>query len=173
MEELKELFGEGALTYAEFEDKLSQASNLKLANLKSGLYVDNAKYEKSNQNYKDLNAKYEALVEKTKDFEKDYAELQTLRTEKENASKLKQIADLKVDGNFSEFVLDQVNKLKSENDKFEDVLGKYVKEHPQYLTARQGVFFKGKTNVDLENGSKGEDRNTNQIMNDIFRNREN
>lgn len=44
MEELKKLFGDKALTYAELEAALQGSKNLKLANLAGGQYVDKAKF---------------------------------------------------------------------------------------------------------------------------------
>ncbi len=43
MEFLKEVFGDGSLTYAELEEKLKGNDKIKLANLASGLYVDKGK----------------------------------------------------------------------------------------------------------------------------------
>lgn len=44
MDKLKALFGEGALTFAEFEEKLKDNKEVKLANLASGNYVDVKKH---------------------------------------------------------------------------------------------------------------------------------
>lgn len=44
MEELKQLFGERALSYDEFEAALQGCKDLKLANLAQGQYVDKAKF---------------------------------------------------------------------------------------------------------------------------------
>ncbi|WMJ83452.1 phage scaffolding protein [Oscillospiraceae bacterium LTW-04] len=44
MEQLKQLFGEKALTYGEFETALQGCKDLKLANLAGGQYVDKAKF---------------------------------------------------------------------------------------------------------------------------------
>ena len=49
MEELKELFGENALTYPELEALLEKNGGVKLANLKSGLYVSKEKLERAEQ----------------------------------------------------------------------------------------------------------------------------
>ena len=38
MEEIKALFGEGSLSYEEFSQKLGEAKDIKLANLKNILY---------------------------------------------------------------------------------------------------------------------------------------
>ncbi|HWP51805.1 MAG TPA: phage scaffolding protein [Clostridia bacterium] len=44
MEQLKQLFGDKALTYGELEAALKGCKDLKLANLAGGQYVDKAKY---------------------------------------------------------------------------------------------------------------------------------
>ena len=49
MEELKELFGENALSYPELEALLEKNGGVKLANLKSGLYVSKEKLERAEQ----------------------------------------------------------------------------------------------------------------------------
>ena len=104
MEELKSLFGDVALTYEEFESKLNGASGIKLANLKSGNYVDRAKFEKANQNYTELESKYNQLVEDTKDYENNLKELETLRNEKANSDLIAKIKDAQVDDVFAKFV---------------------------------------------------------------------
>lgn len=43
MEKLKELFGDGALTFSELEEKLKDNKDIKLANLASGNWVDKKK----------------------------------------------------------------------------------------------------------------------------------
>jgi predicted nuclease with TOPRIM domain len=73
MEELKSLFGEGSLSYEEFSQKLGEAKDIKLANLKSGNYVDKAKYEKLETSVNEWQTKYSALEESTK----GYGDLQT------------------------------------------------------------------------------------------------
>lgn len=171
MEELKSLFGEGSLTYDEFETKLSEGG-FKLANLKTGSYVDKAKLDKANSSLSELQSKYNDLIESTKNYEAEKKELEDFRAEKANKDFLDKITGAKVDSKFAKFVLSEIKSSMGENDKFEDVLAKYVKENPQYLTTRQGVFKFGKTSPDLEGGSSPEDSKTaNQTMNDIIRNR--
>ena len=61
MEFLKNVFGDRALTYAEFEAALKESKDIKLANLASGQYVDKSKLDgkigelnAANQTIKDL-----------------------------------------------------------------------------------------------------------------------
>lgn len=170
MDELKSLFGEGALTYEEFESKLAE-NNIKLANLKSGMYVDKSKLDKANTNYSELQAKYNELVENTKTYDADKKELEAFRTEKTNRDYIDKIVGAKVDNKYAKFVLSEIKSSMGENDKFDDVLSKYVKDNPQYLTTRQGVFKFGSSSPDLENGKGTETKTINQTMNEIIRNR--
>ena len=171
MEELKTLFGEGSLTYDEFSAKLSEG-NIKLANLKSGSYVDKAKLDKANSSYSELQNKYNELFESTKNYEADKKELETFRAEKVNREYFDKITGANVDNKYAKFVLSEIKSNMNENDKFEDALAKYVKENPQYLTTKQGVFKFGTTTPNLEGGNAPEDNKTiNQTMNDIIRNR--
>lgn len=59
MEELKTLFGENALTYPELEALLKESGEIKLANLKSGLYVSKEKLERAEQKNAELLKKLE------------------------------------------------------------------------------------------------------------------
>lgn len=170
MDELKSLFGEGALTYEEFESKLAE-NNIKLANLKSGMYVDKSKLDKANTSYNELQAKYNELVENTKTYDADKKELEAFRTEKANRDYIDKIVGAKVDNKYAKFVLSEIKSSMGENDKFDDVLSKYVKDNPQYLTTRQGVFKFGSSSPDLENGKGTETKTINQTMNEIIRNR--
>ena len=171
MDELKSLFGEGSLSYDEFSSKLAE-NDIKLANLKTGTYVDKAKLDKANTNYNDLKTKYDSLVESTKNYEADKKELETFRTEKVNRENLDKVIGAKVDSKYAKFVLSEVKSNMGENDKFEDSLAKYVKENPQYLTTRQGVFKFGTSSPDLEKGNAPTNqKTTNQTMNEIIRSR--
>lgn len=171
MDELKSLFGDGSLSYDEFASKLAE-SDIKLANLKSGTYVDKAKLDKANTSYNDLKTKYDSLVESTKTYEHDKKELETLRAEKSTNESINKIIDAKVDKKYAKFVLSEIKSTLGENDKFEDALTKYVKENPQYLTTRQGVFKFGTSSPDLEKGNApANQKTTNQTMNDIIRSR--
>lgn len=168
MEELKSLFGDGSLSYDEFASKLAE-NNIKLANLKSGAYVDKAKLDKANTSLSDLQAKYDELVESTKTYEADKKELETFRTEKVNKESIDKILEAKIDNKYAKFVLSEIKSSLGKDDKFEDALTKYVKENPQYLTTRQGVLKFG--TPDLEQGNAPEQKSINQTMNDIIRSR--
>lgn len=71
MEELKKLFGDKALTYAELEAALKDSKDVKLANLASGQYVDKAKFAAAETQANDFKAQLEQR-------DKDLAELKKL-----------------------------------------------------------------------------------------------
>lgn len=71
MEELKKLFGDKALTYAELEAALKDNKEVKLANLATGQYVDKAKFAAAETQANDLKAQLEQR-------DKDLAELKKL-----------------------------------------------------------------------------------------------
>ena len=171
MEELKSLFGEGSLTYDEFESKINENGNIKLANLKSGAYVDKAKFEKANSNYSELEAKYNTLFESTKNYETERQELETYRQEKVTRDELDKITNAKVDSKYAKFVLSEIKSTIKEGEKFDDVLANYVKANPQYLAVRQGVFKFGTSTPNMENNGSGANLTVNQTMNDLIRNR--
>lgn len=170
MEELKSIFGEEALNYEQFMAKVGEG-NIKLANINAGGYVDKSKLDKQINSNKDLQAKYDELLKNTENYEAITKELNELRQEKETAGLFSQIRDAKVDDKFAKFVLSEVRGGLGEGEKFEDALAKFVKENPQYLTTRQGVFRVGSSTPNLENGTKSPAETTNQMMNSIIRKR--
>ena len=167
MEELKSLFNGGSLSYDEFTTKC-QEQNIKLANLGSGLYVDRAKLDRANTSLNELKEQYRTLADGTKDYEANMKELEALKAEKENQGFMDKISGAKIDNKYAKFVLSEVRSQVNEENKFDDVLAKYVKENPQFLTSRQGVFSKGTSTPDLENGQQPA-KSVNEQMNEIFR----
>ena len=104
-------------------------------------------------------------------LEAEKKELETFRTEKANKELIDKITNAKIDNKYAKFVLSEINSMVDDNNKFDDVLAKYVKDNPQYLVTRQGVLRFG-TLPDLEKGNSPVDnKSTNQTMNDIIRNR--
>ena len=175
MEELKSLFGEGSLSYEEFSQKLGEASDIKLANLKSGNYVDKAKYEKLEKGFNDYQTKFEALTESTKGFEElkaSYEDItgkyEALQKKQEEADKMEKVKDANVDDEFAEFVYSKVEAMTNNDKDFQTALDEYLAEHKQYL---KGATTKN-TFVNLENGV-GTPKSANEKMNDFIRRRKN
>lgn len=167
MDELQELFGEEALSYADFAAKLNERG-IKLANIKAGGYVDKGKYDKLAGEY----AKYkqENDVSKYADYETIKTELETLKAEKADAELAKEVAAANVDAKFQRFVMSEVKPLVTEKKDFKACLAEYLKENPQFIvnTQRQGVFQKS-SQPNFDDGAKGGAQSTNKKMNEILR----
>lgn len=168
MDELQEIFGEGALNYADFSAKLSE-KGIKLANIKAGGYVDKGKYDKLAGEF----AKYKTDndVSKYADYETIKTELETLKAEKADAELAKEVAAANVDVKFQKFVMSEVKPLVTEKKDFKACLAEYLKENPQFVvnTQRQGVFQKG-SQPNFDDGDKGSGvSSTNKKMNEILR----
>lgn len=168
MDELQELFGEEALSYADFAAKLNERG-IKLANIKAGGYVDKGKYDKLAGEY----AKYkqENDVSKYADYETIKTELEQLRAEKADAELAKEVAEANVDVKFQKFVMSEVKPLVTQQKDFKTCLAEYLKANPQFVvnTQRQGVFQKG-SQANFDDGDKGSGvSSTNKKMNEILR----
>ena len=167
MDELQELFGEGALNYADFSAKLSE-KGIKLANIKAGGYVDKGKYDKLAGEY----AKYkqENDVSKYADYDAIKTELETLKAEKADAELAKEVAAANVDVKFQKFVMSEVKPLVTDEKDFKTCLAEYLKENPQFVvnTQRQGVFQKS-SQPNFDDGGAGGAPSTNKKMNEILR----
>lgn len=174
MEELKALFGDGSLSYDEFEQKLGEAGEtIKLANLKSGAYVDKAKFEKLEKGLEDYKTKYSALEESTKGFDELKSQFDDVSNKynellgkQEVAEKMDKIKGANVDDEFAEFVYSKVEALTNDDKDFQTALDEYLGEHKQYL---KGALTKN-TYVNLENGV-GTPKSANEKMNDFIRRR--
>lgn len=170
MEELKSIFGEGSLSYDEFTQKVEEAGDtIKLANLKSGKYVDVDKLNKYEKDAENWHTKYDALVESTKDYndvkskyetlQNDYSSLQSKYDETEKRGLLN---DANVKSKFAKFVMSEVSALTSEDKDFKTALGEYLKENSEFVENPKGNF------VDLENGNS-QPKSNNSIMNNLIR----
>jgi len=172
MEELKSLFGEGSLSYDEFEQKLGEAGEtIKLANLKSGNYVDKAKFEKVEKSLNDYQTKYTALQESTKDFEQVKASYDDITSKyndllkkQDETEKMSLINGANVNPKFAEFVYSKVASQVSDSKDFKTALDGYLKENPEFLKEKKGTF------VDLQNGGQPT-KSGNEKMNDLIRGR--
>lgn len=167
MDELQELFGEEALSYADFAAKINERG-IKLANIKAGGYVDKGKYDKLAGEY----AKYkqENDVSKYADYDSIKAELETLKAEKADAELAKEVAEANVDTKFQRFVMSEVKPLVTEQKDFKTCLAEYLKANPQFMvnTQRQGVFQRG-SQPNFDDGGASGAPSTNKKMNEILR----
>ena len=171
MEELKSLFGEGSLTYEEFSQKLGEAKDIKLTNLKAGNYVDKAKYEKLEQNNKEWEAKYSTLSESTKGYEElqnTYealkVEYDALKNKQDESEKMSLINASNVNPKFAKFIYSEVSSQVNESKDFKTALSEYLKENKDFLNTPKSTF------VNLEQGNT-QPKTTNEKMNNLIRSR--
>lgn len=172
MEELKSLFGEESLSYEQLEQKLSEAGDtIKLANLKSGNYVDKAKYDKVESSVNEWKTKYSALEEKTKDYESLVSERDTLKADytalqskQAEAEKMGEINSANVNPKFAKFVYSEVTSQMKDGDDFKTCLGEYLKANKEFLNTSKGTY------VNLEGGTTPP-KSKNETMNNLIRRR--
>lgn len=170
MDELRELFGSEALTYEQFNEKLSGVGTgkINLVNLAKGGYIDTNKHNRemeaarsvavtSSKEYGDLLADRDSIKAK-------YEQLVADDLKKENESKVK----AKIQPDFVEFVYDKVLKAQANDNKltFEAALDKVVKESPQYKIT-EGKKPVVRIGSELKHGGDGGDGevNVNSSMN--------
>lgn len=169
MEFLKQFFGEDgntAITYEQLSQGIT-SKGMKLADLSSDRYVEKEKLDKK---IKELND-YKLANNKYADYDAIKEELETLKTEKADRELIEKLSAKKVKPEFQKFVLSEIKGKVTEQLPFDKAMEDYLKENTQYITdEKEGAktFFKS-SSVPLENGS-GENKNTNQKMNLLFRN---
>lgn len=168
MNELDELFGDGSLTRDEFNAKLAEKANtIKLANLKSGSYVDKAKYDKLSNDFETYKTNND--VSKYADYDTIKTELEQLKTEKAEQALMKEVETAKVNEQFREFVLTKAKAMVTDKKDFKACLAEYLEANPQFTEQKSNGFFKKSSSVDL-NGGEGK-TTANKKMNEFIRNR--
>ena len=169
MEELKSLFGDGSLSYEQFEQKLGEAGEtVKLANLKTGNYVDKDKYAKAEHQATEWKTKFEALSESTKGYTELQANYDNLKAEHEalqnkvaTGEKMSLIDASNVNPKFAKFVYTEVNAMTNDKKDFKTALDEYLKDNGQFVNAR-GTY------VNLQNGA-GDAKSAGEKFNDQIR----
>ena len=170
MEELQALFGEDSLNYEEFSKKLGEAQDsIKLANLKTGNYIDKSKYEKMEKSISEYKTKYDALMESTKGYEdlqnnynklkEDFDALQNKANENE---KMSLISKANVNQKFAKFVFSEVSAMENESKDFQTALSEYLKDNKEFLNTTRHNY------VDLEKDNP-QPKSANEKMNDFIR----
>lgn len=169
MEELKSLFGESSLSYEEFSQKLGEATDIKLANLKSGNYVDKSKYEKLEKGFNDYQTKFEALTESTKGYDELKASYDDITSkydalikEQEQTKKMGLISSSNVNPKFAKFVYTEVQSMTDDKKDFQTALNEYLKDNKEFLNTSKGTY------VDLEKGTM-KPQSANEKMNNFIR----
>lgn len=169
MEELKELFGGEALNYEQFAEKVASA-DMKLANLKSGNYVEKSKLERIEKNADEYKTKYDELFAEVGDYDKikaDYEDINAkygvLLAEKEQAEKMALISEANVLPKFRKFVYSEVQANTNDKTDFSTALTNYLKDNAQFVNGGKGTF------VDLQSGIGGQ-KSDNAKINEQIRN---
>lgn len=165
MDELKDLFGDESLDYATFEQKLTD-SGMKLVNLKSGGYIDKAKYDKLAGDF--TKYKTENDVSKYADYDSLKAEVEQLRAEKLEAGYMSEAAEAGVDEKFREFVVSKAKAGISKDKDFKSCLTDYLKDNQQFIVKQQQPKYFGTTSLDMS-GKNNAEKTTSQKMNDFLR----
>lgn len=82
MDFLKQIFGEEALTFSQFEEKLKSNKDIELVNAAGGAYVPKSELDEANEKLKTAEDDAKANAEKYKDFD---AQLQAVKDDGANA----------------------------------------------------------------------------------------
>ncbi|MBR5202927.1 MAG: hypothetical protein IKW45_06650 [Clostridia bacterium] len=167
-EGLKQFFGEDgntAITYEQLSKGIAE-KGIKLADLSLGEYVSKNKFDEQTRKFNDYKAKND--VSKYADYDTIKAELETLKAEKLDREMLQKLSGKKVREEFQRFVLSEIKSKVNENTPFEKAMDDYLKENAQYLAQEEKQPFFKSSSVPLQGGA-GENKDTNQKMNALFR----
>lgn len=182
MEELKELFGEDALSYDAFT-KAIEDNGIKLANLSAGGYIAKSKYDDDVKKAKNLdykkkfedlqasiegddgvNAKLKNITAERDDYKAKY---ETLNKDYSMLNAVSKVTNAGIKTEFARFVANEVLNLTSETVDFDTALKSYKAKNPQY-NSETTVVKKG-SSVNLSNGTQTNQNEINQIMNNLIR----
>ena len=165
MEELKSVFGEEALTYESFTQKVTDAG-LKLGNLGSGNYVAKGKFDKLQTEFNQY--KLDNDVSKYADYDSIKQELADLKAQQVESAQLGEVSKAGVDEKFAKFVMSEVRAMVDDKKDFATCLKEYLDANEQYKVAQSKSFFtKGNTSLNLQ-GKDGA-KSVNQKMNEFLR----
>lgn len=136
MDELKELFGDGALTAEEFAAKVAE-KGYKLADISKGGYISKDKFDRQKAEFE----KYKADNDPSKyaDYDEIVRERDLLRAEKEEAALAAKVAAAKVAEPFRKFVLSEVRAKVTDSVTFEKALETYLANNTQYIIREEPV----------------------------------
>lgn len=166
---LKQFFGEDgktAITYEQLSQGITE-KGIKLADLSLGGYVAKDKYDEQTRKFNDYKTKND--VSKYADYDTIKTELEALKAEKADRELMEKLSNKKVKPEFQKFVLSEIKGKVTAEKPFDNAMDEYLTENAQYIASDNGeqIFFKS-SSVPLGNGS-GENKNTNQKMNALFR----
>lgn len=166
MEELKALFGEGALTADEFTAKVAE-KGFKLVDLNSGAYVAKEKFDRQKADFDKYKAEND--ISKYADYDEIVKERNLLKAEKEEAALVSEVAAAGVAEPFRKFVLSEVRGNVTEQKPFKQALEEYLKENEQYKQAAQPTpIFRIDSQLAKDKG-EGAKTGANSYMNEKIR----
>lgn len=184
MEELKELFGENALSYDDFT-KAVEEKGMKLANLSAGGYVAKSKYDDDVKKAKNLDykKKYEDLEESIQGDDGINAKLKNITTERDDyKSKYEdlnskysileatnKVASAGIKPEFARFVASEVLGQVTETLDFDTAFKAYKAKNPQFNTETTVVRKKAGSSLSLDGKETNNQEETNKTMNDLIR----
>ena len=183
-EELKELFGENALSYDDFS-KAVEEKGMKLANLSAGGYIAKSKYDDDvkkakaldwKQKYEDLeksiegddgiNAKLKNITTERDDYKSKYEELNSKYSILDATTK---VASAGVKPEFARFVASEVLGQVSDTMDFDTALKAYKAKNPQFNAETTIVRKKVGSSLSLDGKEQTNQEETNKTMNDLIR----
>lgn len=181
-DELKELFGDKALSYDDFTKQV-EGKGIKLVNLSAGGYVAKNKYDDDVKKAKNLdykkkfedlqasiegddgvNAKLENITTERDDYKSKY---ETLNKEYSILNATNKVTNAGIKPEFAKFVANEVLEMTSDSIDFDTALKSYKAKNPQYNA--EITVVKKNSSVDLGGNSQINQNGTNQIMNDLIR----
>ena len=166
MEELKELFGDGALTMDEFTAKLTE-KGIKLADISKGGYIAKEKFDRQKAEFEKY--KSDNDVSKYADYDEVVKERNLLRAEKEEAALAEKVKAANVSDPFRKFVLSEVRAKVTKENTFDKSLEAYLAANPQYIESQQqNPIIRIPSQVAGDKGAGG-GQTTNAIMNEKLR----
>ena len=165
MEELKALFGEGALTADEFAAKVAE-KGFKLVDLNKGAYIAKEKFDRQKADFDKYKAEHD--TSKYADYDEIVKERDTLKAEKAEAELSSKVAAAGVAEPFRKFVLSEVRGKVTNEKPFDKALEEYLKENDQYKAATQPPIFRVPSQVAGEKGGGG-DTSADDYMNKQIR----
>lgn len=166
MEELRQLFGDGSISFDEFTKKLGE-TGIKLADLSKGEYIGKGKYDKLSSDFEKY--KKDNDVSKYADYDQIKQECETLKQEKAENEMMSAIVSKGVSEKFRKFVLSEVKGKVTEDKKFDKALEEYLAENEEFVEGKNPFFVKGSSSVDVSGKSKGGQADENKKMNDFLR----
>ena len=181
-EELKELFGDKALSYDDFT-KAIEGKGIKLANLSAGGYVAKNKYDEDLKKAKalDYKKKFEDLQASIEGDDGVNAKLKNLTTERDDyKSKYEtlnkdysiltakdKVTNAGIKPEFAKFVASEVLGMTSDTIDFDTALKSYKAKNPQFNV--ETTVVRKYSRVDFGGNEQTNQNETNQIMNDLIR----